>query len=155
MAVTYLHTGDWNIDANGIRGTLRVRDIDELGRISGTLFEQRITGWWSERARRLSFVRAGGDTGGEQGYEGYAWDERPGRGLLRVYHLAGSFETLGGAEGAKDRQTFGWFATLRVILIRASSTCAAICGCDASASTRLRCSRTPRADGRLSSSAGQ
>jgi hypothetical protein len=110
-AVAYLHSGDWEIDANGVRGTLRVDEIDALGRISGTLFGQRITGWWSERARRLSFIRAGEEADGEQGYEGYAWDERPDAGQPRVYHLAGSFETFGGRNGAKDRQTFGWFAT--------------------------------------------
>ena len=47
-----------------------------------------------------------------QGFEGYAWDESAGPGLQRSYHLAGSYDTFGGGGGAKDRQTFGWFATL-------------------------------------------
>ena len=51
----YLKIGDWDVHANGIHGTLRVRRIDELGRVSGDIFGQPITGWWSERARRLIF----------------------------------------------------------------------------------------------------
>jgi hypothetical protein len=113
FVVTYLHAGDWDVDASGVKATLRIEEIDELGRVSGTLSEQRITGWWSERARRLSFLRAASGTGTEQAYEGYAWDERAEPGLPRTYHLAGSFETFGGGNGAKDRQTFGWFASVR------------------------------------------
>lgn len=116
VVVTYLHVGDWDVDANGVKGTLRIGAVDELGRVSGTLFEQRVSGWWSERARRLSFLCAGGATGSEQAYEGYAWDERAQPGLPRTYHLAGSFETFGGGNGAKDRQTFGWFASRRAEL---------------------------------------
>jgi hypothetical protein len=28
-----------------------ITEIDELGRISGTLFDEPIAGWWSERGR--------------------------------------------------------------------------------------------------------
>jgi hypothetical protein len=109
--VSYLRVGGWEIDANGTKGKLSIAEIDEHGRISGTLFEERITGWWSERARRLSFLR--GETDCEQAYEGYAWDELRREGTPRTYYLAGSFETFGGGGGANDRQTFGWFAALR------------------------------------------
>ena len=81
--MTYLHVGDWDVDANGAKGTLSIGEIDELGRVSGMLFEQRLTGWWSERARRLSFFCAGGATGAQQAYEGYAWDE-PAETLLEL-----------------------------------------------------------------------
>jgi len=111
--VTYLSAGDWDIDANGVKGTLSIADVDEIGRVSGTLFEQRITGWWSERARRLSFLRESAETTTKQGYEGYAGDERERNGSPRTYFLADSFETFGGGGGANDRQTFGWFAALR------------------------------------------
>jgi hypothetical protein len=112
--VTYLKVGDWEIHANGVTGTLRITSIDELGRVSGSVFEQPITGWWSERARRLTFAnnRTEADHADDQAFEGYAWDEPSGPGLARVYHLAGSYETFGGGGGAKDRQAFGWFATL-------------------------------------------
>jgi len=112
--MSYLKVGVWSIHAGGISGTLRVDEIDELGRVSGTLFDEPITGWWSERARRLAFVRERrGTTGFDgQGFEGYAWDERPDGGVPRTYLLAGSYETFGGGGGAKDRQSFGWFATL-------------------------------------------
>ena len=62
----------------------------------GTPFEERITGWWSDRTRRLSFLRESGPATTDQGYEGYAWDERDRNGSPRTYHLAGSFETFGG-----------------------------------------------------------
>jgi hypothetical protein len=104
--MTYLRAGNWEVDANGVKGTLSITEIDEVGRVSGTLFDREITGWWSERARRLSFL-------GDGGYEGYAWDERNGTESERTYHLAGSFETFGGGGGANDRQTFGWFAAFR------------------------------------------
>jgi hypothetical protein len=106
--------GDWEIHANGRRGTLRIRSIDQLGRVSGRMFDQRITGWWNERGRRLTFALAGDgtDSSDGQGFEGYAWDEPADLGLQRSYHLAGSYDTFGGGGGAKDRQSFGWFATL-------------------------------------------
>jgi hypothetical protein len=47
-----------------------------------------------------------------QGFEGYAWDESADVGEPRTYYLAGSYETFGGGGGAKDRQSFGWFASL-------------------------------------------
>jgi hypothetical protein len=111
--MAYLKISDWIIHVNGAQGTLRIREIDELGRVSGSLFDDPIRGWWSERARRLTFVREPTDAGGasEQGFQGYAWDEPAGSDAPRTYHLAGSFETFGGGGGAKDRQSFGWFAT--------------------------------------------
>ena len=114
--MTYLKYGDWEVHANGVRGTLRLGRIDELGRLTGTVFEQPITGWWSERARRLIFSQNGEEVDPSDGraYEGYAWDEPGGSAAPRIYHLAGSYETFGGGGGAKDRQTFGWFATLRL-----------------------------------------
>jgi hypothetical protein len=88
-------------------------EIDDVGRVSGTFLDDPITRWWSERARRLTFVRerkrAVSD---DQGFEGYAWDEP--NGPSRAYYLAGSYETFGGGGGAKDRQSFGWFATHQV-----------------------------------------
>lgn len=113
--MAYLHAGDWEIHANGCRGTLSIHEIDELGRVVGTLFDRPISGWWSERARRLTFLPDGAhaDACSGQAYEGYAWDEPGGPKAPRTYRLAGSFETFGGGGGAKDRQAFGWFATLR------------------------------------------
>ena len=110
--MAYLKIGNWEIHANGVRGSLLVQEIDELGRMSGTVFDRRVTGWWSERARRLSFVRETCEfnTAADQAYEGYAWDEPAGQGSRR-YYIAGSYETFGGGGGAKDRQAFGWFAT--------------------------------------------
>ena len=112
--MAYLHVGDWDMRVHGHRGTLRIREIDELGRLSGTVFDEPFIGWWSERARRLTLLRAGstGERPVEQAFEGYAWDEPADSGLRR-YYLAGSLDTFGGGGGAKDRQTFGWFATLR------------------------------------------
>jgi hypothetical protein len=110
----YLKIGDWDIQANGRSGRLRIRDIDEIGRVSGRVFDLRFSGWWNERGRRLTFVLgAADDRSDDQAFSGYAWDEpATGPGLERSYHLAGSYDTFGGGGGAKDRQTFGWFATL-------------------------------------------
>lgn len=122
--MSYLKIGDWEIHENGIRGTLHLEAVDELGRIFGTVFNHRITGWWSERARRLTFVREGSqsDPAANQAYEGYAWDEPTDPGKPRVYYLAGSYETFAAGGGAKDRQCFGGFANLRQpLLIIASS----------------------------------
>ncbi len=112
--MSYLKIGDWRVHTNGIRGTLRIREIDELGRVSGTLFDEPISGWWSERARRLAFVweRTRTNASDDQGFEGYAWDESADGGAPRAYYLAGSYETFGGGGGAKDRQSFGWYAML-------------------------------------------
>jgi hypothetical protein len=112
--MAYLKIGDWRIHASGIRGTLRIQEIDEIGRVFGTVYDEPIRGWWSERARRLAFVRERRRAGAsdDQGFEGYAWDEPAKAGLPRAYYLAGSYETFGGGGGAKDRQSFGWFARL-------------------------------------------
>jgi len=72
----YLKVGVWSIHAGGIRGTLRVSEIDELGRVSGTLFDEPITGWWSERARRLAFVR---ERRGTNAFDGQGFEERVGK----------------------------------------------------------------------------
>ena len=82
--------------------------------MTGALFGEPIVGWWSERAHRLTFVlsRDREDAADDLAFEAYAWDEPGGLGVPRLYHLAGSYETFGGGGGAKDRQTFGWFATL-------------------------------------------
>jgi hypothetical protein len=94
----YLKIGDWNIHASGIHGTLRIQEIDELGRLFGTVCDEPITGWWSERARRLTFVRERPEGGGadEQAFKGYAWDERMKDGLSLGYCLAGSYDAFGG-----------------------------------------------------------
>jgi hypothetical protein len=111
--MAYLKVGDWQIHTNSITGTLRIHEIDELGRVFGALCDEPIRGWWSERGRRLTFVRERGraDASDEQGFEGYAWDEPTDVGARRSYYLSGSYETYGGGGGAKDRQSFGWFAT--------------------------------------------
>jgi hypothetical protein len=113
LNLSYLKTGDWSAHANGICGTLLIREVDELGRVSGIFFDDPITGWWSERARRLTFVRERrqGGAADDQAFEGYAWDEVSDNGVSRAYCLAGSYDTFGGRDGGKDRQTFGWFAT--------------------------------------------
>jgi hypothetical protein len=112
--MSYLKVGEWELHVNGGRAVLRIRRIDEIGRVTGDLFGRPIVGWWSERAHRLTFVlsRNGEDAADDLAFEGYAWDEPSRPGIPRDYHLAGSYETFGGGGGAKDRQTFGWFATL-------------------------------------------
>jgi hypothetical protein len=111
--MAYLKIDEWSIHASGNRWTLHIREIDELGRVSGTVCDEPISGWWSERAHRLTFVRERGqaDASDAQGFEGYGWDELAAAGSPRAYHLAGSYETFGGGGGAQDRQSFGWFAT--------------------------------------------
>jgi len=53
------------------------------------------------------------DRSDDLAFAGYAWDEpAEAPGSERRYHLAGTYDTFGGGGGAKDRETFGWFATL-------------------------------------------
>jgi len=110
----YLKVGVWEIRANGWRGRLLIRRIDEIGRLSGRLDGHAISGWWNERGHRLSFVvdAEGEDSSDDLAFSGYAWDELTEAGSGRSYYLAGSYDTFGGGGGAKDRETFGWFATL-------------------------------------------
>jgi hypothetical protein len=111
----YLKIGDWEIRANGRRATLRIVTIDEIGRMSGKLGDRRFSGWWNERGRRVTFVLDGAadDRSDDLAFAGYAWDEPvEAPGSERRYHLAGTYDTFGGGGGAKDRETFGWFATL-------------------------------------------
>jgi hypothetical protein len=112
--VAYLKIGDWEIHASGRQIKLEIRRIDEIGRISGKLDGRPISGWWNERAARLTFVvdADGEHSSDDRAYAGYAWDEPADPGSLRSYYLAGCYDTFGGGGGAKDRETFGWFATL-------------------------------------------
>jgi ribosomal-protein-alanine N-acetyltransferase len=113
--VTYLRIGDWNVHVNGLQLKLEIRRIDEIGRINGRLDGHPISGWWNERGHRLTFVvdANGEHSSNDQAFTGYAWDQpATGPRLQRTYHLAGSYDTFGGGGGAKDRETFGWFATL-------------------------------------------
>src|SRR5215831_8122757 len=50
-----------------------------------------------------------------QSFSGYGWEEatEPASNV-RVYYLAGSFETYAGAGGTAARPTYGWFARLDV-----------------------------------------
>ena len=106
--MTYLHAGDWDIDANGVRACASTK-IDDLG---------------ASRARlRPADHRLVGRAGAPVSFSPTARGSRLRLGLReapsppRSYHLAGSFETFGGEAGAKDRQTFGWFATLHEPLL--------------------------------------
>lgn len=113
--MTYLKTGDWNMHTNGRQLRLDIRRIDEIGRVNGTLDGHPLSGWWNERSHRLTFlVDANSEpSSNDQAFTGYAWDQPPtSPGQQRTYHLAGSYDTFGGGGGAKDRETFGWFATL-------------------------------------------
>ena len=100
-----LKTGNWTVNANSVKGTLAVTQIDADGNLTGsTIYNNEIVGFWDEESRKITFIRVTDKTKPNtfQIYTGY---------LMGTATIAGSFEAFQGTGGAAKRNVFGWFAT--------------------------------------------
>ncbi len=111
-----LVAGKWDINGNGAEGTLVIQGVDGQGRLQGTVFGQKLVGWWDEEDKRITFLRVSdpANPASFQTFSGYHWDEEKGFG--RIHYLAGSFETYAGGGGSAKRPTYGWYAQISVLL---------------------------------------
>jgi hypothetical protein len=98
--------GIWNINANGFLGTLNVQSVDPAGRLSGTIFNNPMIGFWNEPSRCLTIIRipAPGDPSQMQIYSGYLIQNQG----AQSFSLAGSFDAFAGTGGTARRNRFGW-----------------------------------------------
>ena len=55
-----LPIGTWNINANSFRGSLVITSVGTNGRFTGTVFGNRIDGFWDEGAQKVIFIRVPG-----------------------------------------------------------------------------------------------
>ncbi len=108
-----LLTGTWLIEANGYSGSIQISSIDPAGRVTGTLFQNPMSGFWDEAARRLTMIRVidAADPSTFQYYTGYLFPNPK----TSYYSLAGTFRAYAGAGASANRDEFGWLAEQPVI----------------------------------------
>src|SRR5262249_2769822 len=52
-----LPVGEWDLNANGFKGILKVAAVDAQGNLNATVFGNQVAGFWDEEAKALVFVR--------------------------------------------------------------------------------------------------
>jgi hypothetical protein len=114
-----LPTGPWEVVANGTALQLNINSIDTQGNLIGTLVRSdggihQIYGFWSQSARKVTFVRTINNASVIQVFTGYLLNRGAdfcvvGSPQFR-YTLAGSFEAFASTGATRDRTVFGWVA---------------------------------------------
>jgi hypothetical protein len=101
-----LPTGSWNVNGNGFLGTLSIDSIDANGNVSGTVFNERMQGFWDESAQKLTFTRVinQADPSTMQIYTGCMFQN------ANTFTIAGTFQAFSGTGANPMRSVFGWFA---------------------------------------------
>jgi hypothetical protein len=104
-------TASWQFNGNGFPGELRIDNIDDSGKVTGTLVDQDggrskpVQGTWAEDSRQLVFSRTL-DNGENQVFTGSLFDFFVPDGFPG-YVLAGTFVS---APFEGGRPGFGWYA---------------------------------------------
>jgi|GEM_PF-3059399 FlaG/FlaF family flagellin (archaellin) len=108
-----LPIGEWEINGNGYKGTLKILAIDRNGNVQGSVFDNPITGFWDEDAQKIAFIRIidSKDPSTLQFHTGYMFSTKEGAGKL--YTLTGSFEGFSGTGAKAQRTTYGWYAQIK------------------------------------------
>jgi CubicO group peptidase (beta-lactamase class C family) len=106
----------FKVNGNGSVGSLTL-SVDGAGNVTGTIYNDKISGFWDEDAKKITFLRIpnSGNPDAYQIYTGYWWlnnlaDLGLGSGLRHT--LAGSFEAFKGTGAVAQRVLYGWFAQL-------------------------------------------
>jgi hypothetical protein len=114
-----LKTGDWNMNENGIEGTLAITNVDANGAVSGKLGGFNISGIWDETSRTLTFAFPVGVSGTPRFFKGFLFStpRTPAPGIDIVWTLAGYVQApevgMAAALGGNARRSaFGWFAQI-------------------------------------------
>lgn len=106
--------GTWLIETNGFQGSIEISSIDPAGRVAGTLFQDPMSGFWDEAARRLSMIRIinAANPSTFQYYTGYLFPnaETITFPITSLYSLAGTFRAFAGTGATTIRDEFGWLA---------------------------------------------
>lgn len=111
-----LTKGTWSVHANGYRGQLEIATIGPQGEVTGTVYGDKLDGFWDEDSKKITFIRipGSGNPVAIQTYSGYLFDEGDGSSATTEF-LAGSFEAFSGTGATAQRTTYGWFAETSVI----------------------------------------
>src|SRR5262249_31609340 len=107
-----LPVGEWDLNANGFKGILKVAAVDAQGNLNATVFGNQVAGFWDEEAKALVFVRPSDPNNPAtfQFYTGYLFANPGGQ-----FTLAGSFEAFQGSGAIAERPNFGWFAQIQIV----------------------------------------
>lgn len=110
-------TGTWEVVANGASLTLNIVSVDSLGHVTGNLVRSdggvdSITGFWSESAKKLTFVRTINNPSVIQVFTGYLLNSGTTFCSTGEFNkmMAGSFEAFASTGANRDRTLFGWSA---------------------------------------------
>jgi hypothetical protein len=120
-AVLTLQNGaTWTVNGNGHIDKLTFSYTPQ-GSISGTMYGDRIIGFWDHNSQKIIFMRLDNpsDPSSFQTYTGFLFKdakENPQGSPLCYQILSGSFLTPAGAGGSANRNEFGWYAQSPQIL---------------------------------------
>jgi hypothetical protein len=105
--------GIWFVNANGGLGTLDIKSVDPVGRVSGTIFNDSMVGFWNEASRCLTMVRISQQTDPSlwQVFLGFLSQTQG----TQHFSLAGTFQAFTGTGATARRDLFGWIGEQPVI----------------------------------------
>ncbi|GBC08261.1 hypothetical protein RclHR1_00080038 [Rhizophagus clarus] len=112
--VINLPTGNWNISANGWKGSLVIK-LDDNGNIKSgsTIFGNNIIGFYDKATGKLTFTRIGeSNPENHQIYTGYVFYDAEDH---NKWYIAGEFIAYGATGGSASRANFGWLASLLIV----------------------------------------
>jgi N-acyl-D-amino-acid deacylase len=102
--------GAWKFNGDGYEGEL-VLKVGDAGRVNGTVYGDRIVGWYDAKTRRLGFVRMGdAKEPAFQTYQGYLFSNPDGKNVR--YTLAGTFTPSDPNGSAAKIPEMGWYARI-------------------------------------------
>ena len=117
-----LPLGDWQINANGFAGILRIASVDAQGNVHGTLTFQNQppnqldnVAFWDDTSKELTFIRVSNPANPStlQIFTGY-WFPESHTQPNGPSELTGSFEAFNGGGGSASRFLYGWLLSTRV-----------------------------------------
>lgn len=108
-------SGTYDLVANGHEGELDIVSIDANGRISGSMFGDRMIGVWDSTAQMimLTRIRRPENDAFNQIYTGYGFLEGVSAGSNHFMVLTGYFQDF--VPGSSQRAVFGWYAKNEVV----------------------------------------
>jgi hypothetical protein len=111
--------GSYQFNGNGYPGELFISNVN--GMISGTVYGERIIGFWDETTHKIIFMRMTNEANPYtfQVYKGFMFkvsERNPSTGVVFCYSVfTGEFLTPGGGGGSPQRNEFGWLAKQGIV----------------------------------------
>ena len=112
--LTLQNNNNWTLNANGHMFNFRFSYTPQ-GSVSGTMFDERIIGFWDHTSQKIIFMRMANpsDPTSFQIYTGFLFKDTTTNSLgspLCYQTLSGSFLTPAGSGGSATRNEYGWYA---------------------------------------------